>query len=308
MTMLVVMILITAFGCQPATPPASPTPPPTSQPQPLQLARATPQPRDIPTREPAATATQPALTPTGQSPTLQATPSLTLPADVILVGHSVEGRTITARRFGSGPRVLLMVGGMHGGWEANTVALIEELTAYFEASPDAILPGMSLVFIPAANPDGMAHGMTEAGRFNANGVDLNRNWGCEWSADAVWRDQSVNAGDSPFSEPETRALAAFIQNLQPATVLFYHSAAAGVYAGECEVDHGSAQMSEILGQATGYSYGQVFTAYRVTGTAASWVDGLGIPAADVELQTQTSSEFDRNLRGIMALQRWIASQ
>ncbi|MBZ0286347.1 MAG: hypothetical protein K8I30_01935, partial [Anaerolineae bacterium] len=91
-------------------------------------------------------------------------------------------------------------------------------------------------------------------------------------------------------------------------VLFYHSAAGGVYAGSCNGDHGSAFMSQILGQATGYSYGQVFSAYRVTGTAASWVDGEGIPSADVELLSWDESEFERNLAGVMALQEWLVGR
>jgi hypothetical protein len=91
-------------------------------------------------------------------------------------------------------------------------------------------------------------------------------------------------------------------------VLFYHSSAGGIFAGGCEGDHGSALMSQILGQATGYAYGEPFTAYRVTGTAASWVDGEGIPSADVELQTQTDSEFERNLSGIMAIQCWLGDE
>ncbi len=309
----VIIILIMLAGCQTtlvssqvaATPVTLPLTPGSLQP--------TPETRSIMAREtatpiPVAIAAAPALpTPIlGPTAALPATP--TLDPDTLLVGYSVQGRPITARRLGDGPRVLLLVGGMHGGWEENTVSLIHELIAHFEAQPADILPGMSLMFVPAANPDGLVHGMTETGRFNANGVDLNRNWGCEWSADAQWRNQSVFAGNEPFSEPETRALSAFIQNLRPVTVLFYHSAAGGVFAGECAGDHGSALMSQILGQATGYSYGQAFSAYRVTGTAASWVDGLGIPSADVELLTQTGSDFARNLAGIMALQRWLAEE
>lgn len=195
---------------------------------------------------------------------------------------------------------------MHGGWEGNTVTLVEEMIVYFEANPQDILPGMSLVLVPVANPDGLEHGRVAAGRFNAHQVDLNRNWGCDWSAQARWRDQTVNAGTGPFSEPETGALSAFIQTLRPATVLFYHSSAGGIFAGDCGGDHGSMAMSRVLGEATGYGYGQPFTAYSVTGTAASWVDGLGIPSADVELFSWTASEFERNLRGVMALQRWLA--
>lgn len=229
-----------------------------------------------------------------------------LPAGWFEVGRSVEGRSITARRFGAGPRTLLLVGGIHGGWEANTVTLIEELIAYFETNPADVLPGLALVLLPAANPDGLARGLTAEGRFNANGVDLNRNWGCGWSAQAVWRNQPVSAGPRPFSEPETQALAALVQQLRPAAVLFYHSAASGVFAGRCDGDHGSARLAQVLGEAAGYSYGQPFSAYRVTGTASSWVDGQGIPAADVELQSGSDSEFVRNLAGVMAVQRWLA--
>jgi hypothetical protein len=67
-------------------------------------------------------------------------------------------------------------------------------------------------------------------------------------------------------------------------------------------------LSAILGEAAGYDYGQSFSAYPVTGTAANWVDGQGVPSADVELETWTGTEFERNLRGIMAVQQWILGQ
>jgi predicted deacylase len=230
-----------------------------------------------------------------------------LPSSVITLGYSVEGRALTARRFGEGERVLMLVGGMHGGWEANTVDLIEALSAHFEAHPEDIQPGLSLVLVAVANPDGLPHGRSEAGRFNANGVDLNRNWGCEWSAEAVWRSQRVNPGVTAFSEPESRALAESIRTLRPAAVLFYHSAANGVYAGECDGDMtaDSEALAAVLGEATGYRYGQPFSAYTVTGTAPNWVDGLGIPSVDVELRTWTDAEFEANLRGVLAVQRWL---
>jgi hypothetical protein len=232
-----------------------------------------------------------------------------MPADAILVGQSAGGRAIWARRFGTGERIIMLVGGMHGGWEANTVALVNELIAHFDANPDDVLSGVSLLLIPAANPDGIPYGRTPEGRFNANGVDLNRNWSCGWSASAVWRDQPVNPGAIPFSEPETRALAAFIGQVRPSVALFYHSAADGVFAGNCGERGGATVdswvMAGVYGEAAGYSYGQAFSAYPVTGTAASWADGQGIASADVELRSWSESEFDANLRGVMALQRWI---
>lgn len=286
-------------------PDSLPTPSPTPAPSVLRPTRAA---REIPTRTPhtndliftaAPSETQP--------PTQIIVPTVTLTSNMILVGYSVENRAIVARQVGNGERVLLLVGGIHGGWEGNTVTLINELITHFEENPDDVLSRLSILLIPVANPDGLIRGREEAGRFNANGVDLNRNWGCEWSKDARWRDQAVNPGEQPFSEPETRAIAALVRDLRPAVVLFYHSAAGGVFAGGCEGDHGSMLMSQILGQATGYTYGQAFTAYPVTGTAASWVDGQGIPSADVELQSWTESEFERNLSGIMALQCWLTN-
>lgn len=199
----------------------------------------------------------------------------------------------------------MLVGGIHGGYEGNTVTLVNELIEHFERTPDDVLPGISIILVPVANPDGLALGRQAEGRFNANRVDLNRNWGCEWSPDAVWRNQSVDPGPHAFSEPETQALAAFIREVQPAAAVFYHSAAEGVFAGECEGGHGSAILAAVIGEAAGYPYGEAFSAYLVTGTAASWVDGQGIPAVDLELSTTRSSEFQRNLLGVQAVQEWL---
>ncbi len=224
-----------------------------------------------------------------------------------IIGYSGAGRPIFARRFGNGERIILLVGGVHGGWEANTVALVEALMAHFAANPAEIDPSVSLIFIPALNPDGLPFGRTPTGRFNSSGVDLNRNWGCDWSAQAYWREQRVNPGDAPFSEPETRALAEYIERMNPAIALFYHSAANGVYAGDCDQGFASSDtMAEIYGEAAGYRTGAPFTAYPVSGTAANWADGLGIAAADVELRSWNDPETGRNLRGIMAVMAWAS--
>lgn len=222
-----------------------------------------------------------------------------------IFGTSVQGRSLVARVIGEGEVSLMLVGSVHGGWEANTAQLVSELIAYFEATPEDVLPGMRLILIPVLNPDGLVLGRTLEGRFNANGVDLNRNWGCDWQPNAVFRDTPVNPGLSAFSEPETVALAAYIIDVRPAVVLFYHSAANGIFAGDCPNSGISDEMSAIYGQAASYSYGAAFSSYPVTGTAATWVDGIGIPSADVELQTSDATDFERNLAGVMRLQCWL---
>jgi hypothetical protein len=270
----------------------------------------------IPTDIPLPTAVP--VTPLAAPPTftLPALPtSVQMPADAaastgdIRIGTSAQGREISARRFGSGPVGIVLAGGMHGGWEANTVVLAEQLIAHFERNPGDLPPDISLYIVPAVNPDGLPRGRTPEGRFNARGVDLNRNWGCGWQAEAVWRDQAVSAGAGPFSEPETQALSAFLMQVRPAVALFYHSSAGGIFAGRCAQpirDADSETMSAVYGAAAGYSFGQPFSAYPVTGTAAAWADGQGIAAADVELYTSTDAEFTRNLRGLMALMAWAS--
>ena len=90
--------------------------------------------------------------------------------------------------------------------------------------------------IPAANPDGQflitGHNGrfaaadiptdtdTIPGRFNANGVDLNRNWDCAWRETAVWRDEPISGGTRPFSEPESQNLRDFLLAQQPVLVVF----------------------------------------------------------------------------------------
>ncbi len=311
---LILIILITASACQTTlggdeNPTRSPTP------QPVRTLRPTQTPRAIatwtlapsPTSAPSSTP-QPTIffEPTG-APVTEAAfqPLSNLTTQV--VGQSTEGRDIVAYRFGAGAHILLLVGGIHTGYETNTVTLVNDLIDHFRDVPADVLPGMSIVLIPVANPDGLTRGRDATGRFNANGVDLNRNWGCDWSPDAYWRNRRVDPGVHAFSEAETQALAQFVRQLRPSAVIFYHSAARGVFAGSCDGDHGSQALAAIYGEASGYPYGADFTAYPVSGTEANWIDGQGIPAVDLELTTTQSSEFTRNLNGVMAVQCWLTT-
>lgn len=320
--LFITIILLTVTACQTTSLPStdadlptvfvlpSATLPPTQTPTITATFTVTPTRTVTPSPTITDTPIPPTLTPlptTTFTPAPTHTPTLDardLPARFVF-GRTVEGRELIARTYGNGPTILMLVGGIHAGFEANTVELMTELAAHFESTPGDVLPGMTLLLIPSLNPDGLVLGRVLRGRFNANNVDLNRNWGCGWDEEAFFRDQVVNAGPAPFSEPETLALAALIDDLRPATVLFYHAAANGVFAGRCGGGDRSEAMAAVLGAATGYPHGESFNSYPVTGTAPGWVDGLGIPSADVELASASTTEFARNLRGIMALQCWL---
>lgn len=292
-----------------------PTLPPTDVPPPPQPSTTTPRVTPIHSSTPLV-APLPSKTPTdvAPQPTAGGEHALSAPEQPaplfaqFTFGTSVEGRDLIGYRIGTGAKVVLLVGAVHGGFEANSAELVERLMAHFRDTPADVLPDVTLLLVPMLNPDGIARGRVLDGRFNANRVDLNRNWACGWAPTAYFRDQPISPGSMAFSEPETQALAALIQTIRPAAALFYHAAANGVYAGSCGGDAGSDALSAVYGMASGYSYGSDFSAYPVTGTAPAWVNSLGIPAADVELASATDPEFDRNLRGVMAVQYWLIEQ
>ncbi len=75
--------------------------------------------------------------------------------------------------------------------------------------------------LPLANPDGAER----ATRYNARGVDLNRNCGFNWRPEC-----EEPPGPAAWSEPETVALRDFILAFQPAKIVSLHWALAEIDA------------------------------------------------------------------------------
>jgi murein tripeptide amidase MpaA len=235
------------------------------------------------------------------------------------LGYSVLDRPIELYTFGSGPNTLIFVGGLHGGYEWNSTVLAYEVIDYFTEAPTAVPESITVHIIPAANPDGIFAVTGKTGpssatnviisdtfpaRFNANGVDLNRNWGCDWTASAVWWDEFVSGGTAPYSEIENQILLAFIQS-QEATlrgVVFWHSSAFLVSPGQCggTVHQPSQDIANAYALAARYPVGS-FNAYPVTGEASDSLAQLGIPSFSVELSSHEAIDWIRNRDGIQAL-------
>ena len=130
------------------------------------------------------------------------------------IGHSVRGRPILAYRLGEpGRRPLVMISTMHGD-EPHTRLILQSLR---DGRP---IRGVDLWVVPTYNPDGLARGT----RRNARGVDLNRNFPYDW-ADL---DGQHESGPRPGSEPETRAVMAFLKQVRPRRVLSFHQPLHGV--------------------------------------------------------------------------------
>lgn len=237
-----------------------------------------------------------------------------------IIGVSVEKRDITAYIYGNGDKEIIFVGGIHGGYEWNSVLLAYKFIDYLSANPEAIPKNLTVAVIPSANPDGVyavigkenrfnmedvpsSQDETAPGRFNANKVDLNRNFDCNWKPTGTWKSKTVSAGLAPFSEPETAALRNFVLKNNPTAVIFWHSQANAVYASECK----TGILSETLvimnaySKASGYPAIKSFDSYEVTGDAEGWLASINIPAITVELKTHDTVEWNKNLAGIKML-------
>ncbi|MDD2935575.1 MAG: M14 family metallopeptidase [Candidatus Pacebacteria bacterium] len=235
-----------------------------------------------------------------------------------IIGQSVEKRNIEAYTFGDGKKHLLFVGGIHGGYEWNSVLLAYQLIDYLETNKEIIPKGITITVIPSANPDGIFEVTNKNGRFylsdvssgdqslvrfNTNGVDLNRNFDCKWQPESTWRGNTVSAGTSAFSEPEAQAIRDFVLENKPVMVAFFHSQSNAVYASECEngILPETLNIMNIYSDASGYPAIDTFDAYEITGDAEGWLASINIPAITVELSTHETIEWDKNLAGIKAL-------
>jgi murein peptide amidase A len=142
----------------------------------------------------------------------------------VVVGHSVKGRAIVAYERGdSSAPATLVVGVIHGSEPAG-LAVIAQLRRM------PLPPHVHLWLVPTVNPDGLAAGT----RQNAHGVDLNRNWPAAWVHNGVPWD-GYYSGPRPLSEPESRAMSAFILRIKPALTIWYHQPLAEVYGADPHV-------------------------------------------------------------------------
>jgi hypothetical protein len=230
----------------------------------------------------------------------------TQPATIIEIGRTVQGRPIVAHRFGDGPVKRALIGGIHGGYEINTIQLMSETIDYLGANPGEIPEHITLYVVPAMNVDGYFAGTDRIrGRLNANRVDLNRNWDYNWSKQALHGRWPVSGGEAPFSEPETRAVRDFIFDQGIEAVLFYHSAYPAVFSGANRDVSQAESLAKAVAGATGYPYrpagipGQV-----MTGNAIDWLTGQGIHAIEIELTNHRDIDWLQNLRGLRAFVNW----
>ncbi len=143
------------------------------------------------------------------------------------LGLSIEGRLIRAYSNFDWDALTpwtLIVGGTHGD-ERATVPFLETFIADHLEKGEGLGP---VLVIPVLNPDGYFRDS----RYNARGVDLNRNFPELWNINS-----DEPPGEGPLSEPESRLLHDLLMTAKPLRILSLHWALSEI---DPEGEHGHA--------------------------------------------------------------------
>lgn len=210
--------------------------------------------------------------------------TLSHPSDVY--GESFDGSSLTVWLPADAQPTILVIASMHGDESETTVVLSEALRSI----PVENLRNAAIL---CANPDGLVRGT----RGNARGVDLNRNFPtANWSPAPVGyksrdndpQDILLSAGEHAASEPETRALLALLERIQPLAVVTLHSALA------CIDDAGESFLGRQLSERSGLPLEPV--SYPTPGSFGSWAQENGLNLVTYELEAASPYELkDRHV-------------
>ena len=153
-----------------------------------------------------------AIVPTSAQAAVPGKPAV---VEIRVIGRSVQGRPLYAYRLGqpSAATKVVLMAGMHGDEQGPSRIL-------YNLIGGRPVKGADVWVIPVYNPDGRARHR----RQNADGVDLNRNWPYHW----VHLGGATYSGRSAASEPETKAVMAFLQQVRPRWVVSFHQPLHGV--------------------------------------------------------------------------------
>lgn len=156
-----------------------------------------------------------------------------------VIGRSNWKNRIYYKEFGSGEKLTLVIGGLHGDEPAATISAIK-LAQYIKKNPSSITN--RVVIIPCINPDGLIKGR----RTNGRKVDINRNFPTEnWSTE--YKKKYHNPGKLPATEPETVIIANAIEKYRPDLIIQMHQPFNAIYPEKNTSAELAKKISEISG-------------------------------------------------------------
>lgn len=132
-------------------------------------------------------------------------------AQPFTIGTSHDGRPIEAIRFGrsDAPKLVVLLGRQHPPEVTGAIAMAAFVDTLAARAGD--LGDVQVLVVPMLNPDGVTRGHWRA---NRGAVDINRDWG-------------------PFTQPETRAVKAWLDALpagvRPVLMVDFHSTSRNLF-------------------------------------------------------------------------------
>ena len=227
------------------------------------------------------------------------------------IGASVKGEPLTCFKIGNGATKILFVSAIHGN-EIGTVKLAHNIGRWFFQNKDNF-KNLTLFVIPHLNPDGYKRALKspdyknggQVGRFNANSVDLNRNFDTKnFTKESVWsfgknysKTREVFCGECGNSEPETKALTDFIKSQDIKILFILHSVGLDVMPGHDEL---SQKLARAYAQKANFrlvTEGEIAN-LKQTGTARDWCEENNISYIEVEASQRYGSDWQRQKEAI----------
>ncbi|NOX57575.1 MAG: murein peptide amidase A [Planctomycetes bacterium] len=192
------------------------------------------------------------------------------------VGMSVQDRPIECHRIGFGRNTVLIVATIHGDESAGT-PLVRRLAQEIADNPK-LAKGRRVLMLPVVNPDGYVNNS----RFNAHGVDLNRNF----PSDNF--DPTPRHGRVPLCEPESRAIYDLIKKYRPRRIVSIHQPIACI-----DYDGPAADLAATMGMHTNLPVRRIGSRPGSLGSYAGLT--LDTPIVTLELPTTASSMDEESL-------------
>ena len=222
-------------------------------------------------------------------------PPLPLRGKKVIIGRSVNNRKIKLYKFGNrrGPAILFL-GAQHGS-EWTTARFLRRFIAFLKKAPRAFPRQLQLWLIPILNPDGYA----SQRRFNANGVDLNRNFNTKNWKKHTWINTAKirgGGGDKPFSEPETKALSRFLRKNKHRLLFVVNIHCRGNVVIADKKSPLTRSARDTLAEKSHLTRMKRWSSYPVTGSLHRWLKEKSIaPSVFIEL---SKSRKNRPFRGL----------
>lgn len=223
------------------------------------------------------------------------------------------GQNIYYKKIGTGNQKILFVSAIHGN-EVGTVKLAHHLIEYLDANKEEY-QDFTFFVVPCLNYDGCEIAISNpdylhggrVGRFNANNVDLNRNFPTEsWAPVSKWsfgrnyeEKKDVNCGTAPGSEKEIIALCDLIKKEDIPVFFSFHNVGRDVMPNDIKLAN---DLANIYCEKTGFRL-ETFEGWKKlsqTGTAREWGNENNVSYIEIECPYRWGSDWVNQKGAIIA--------